>query len=344
MVRNLYLQKGGDPKAQLKELEHKIREMVRRRRAEGALDSSQQMLQLILDSIPQRVIWKDKELTYIGCNKNAANEVGLSKPRMLIGKNDHDIVDGDSAERCRADDRQVMESGIAKMNFEEKLIRPDGEVRWLRTSKVPLRDADGGIIGIMGACEDITERKHADMILKESEERYRSLYLDNRDAIIIFSSERGFIAGNPATIRLFGCRNEKEFLGQTPTSMSPKHQPDGSLSVDKSREMISLARANGTHSFDWIHRRLDGTEFPSTVLLSRLNGGEQLYQATVRDITESKKVERALKESEEKFQRSSIMQMMLSMYTSSQRAGHQGVSSMSTRSPVECWVILMKRC
>ena len=63
---DLYLQKGGDPKAQLKELEHKIREMVRRRRAEGALDSSQQMLQLILDSIPQRVIWKDKELTYIG--------------------------------------------------------------------------------------------------------------------------------------------------------------------------------------------------------------------------------------------------------------------------------------
>ena len=192
---DFYLQKGGDPKAQFKELEHKIREVVRRRRAEEALHSSQQMLQLVLDSIPQRVIWKDKELTYIGCNKNAANEVGLSEPKDLIGKNDHDIVDGDSAEQYGADDRQVMESGIAKINFEEKLIRLDGEVRWLRTSKVPLRDTDGGIIGIMGAYEDITERKRADKILKESEERYRSLYLDNRDAIMIFSSEMWIYRG-----------------------------------------------------------------------------------------------------------------------------------------------------
>ena len=58
---------------------------------------------------------------------------------------------------------------------------------------------------------------------------------------------------------------------------------------------------NGTHSFDWVHRKVDGTEFPSTVLLSRLNGGEHLYQATVRDITESKRIGEALRESEEKF-------------------------------------------
>ncbi len=165
---DFYVQKGGDPTAQFRELEHKAREAVRRHRAEEALNHSQQMLQLVLDSVPQNVIWKDRDLRYIGCNKNAAMAVGLPEPRDLIGKSDYGIVHPDSADRYRADDRQVMDSGVPKINFEEKLIQLDGSVRWLRTSKVPLQDSDGRTIGVMGSYEDITERKLAEEELKAS--------------------------------------------------------------------------------------------------------------------------------------------------------------------------------
>ena len=173
---DFYLQKGGEPIAQFKELEHKIKEAVRRSRAEDALKRSQQMLQLVLDSIPQVIIWKDNELNYIGCNKNAAIEVGLSEPKDLVGKSDHDIVDRGSAEQYRADDRQVMNSGIPKIGFEEKLIRLDGNVRWLRTNKVPLRDPDGKIIGVMASYEDITERKRVEEALRRDEARNHALF------------------------------------------------------------------------------------------------------------------------------------------------------------------------
>ena len=174
---DFYLQKGGEPVAQFKELEHKIKEAVRRSRAEDELKRSEQMLQLVLDSIPQNLYWKDRDLKrHVGCNKNAAIAVGLNEPQDLIGKSDHDIVDPGSAELYRADDRKVIDSGVPKINFEEKLLRLDGEVRWLRTSKVPLCDPDGSIIGVMGSYEDITERKQMEEALRRDEARNRALF------------------------------------------------------------------------------------------------------------------------------------------------------------------------
>ena len=150
--------------------------------------------------------------------------------------------------------------------------------------------------------EDISGRKEVEAALKESEERYRSLYTDSRDAIMIVSPGHGFLAANPATIRLFACRDEQDFTGHTPASLSPEYQPDGLSSTGKSQEMMRLALENGSHFFEWTHRRVDGTDFPATVLLSRVeSGGKQLLQATVRDITEHKQIEEALKESEARF-------------------------------------------
>ena len=145
-------------------------------------------------------------------------------------------------------------------------------------------------------------QKRAEEALAESEEHYRSLYVDSRDAVMIVSPERGFLAANPATIQLFGCRDEQDFTTRAPASMSPEYQPDGMLSTEKSQEMMRLALEKGSNFFEWTHCRADGTEFPATVLLSRFaSGGKQLLQATVRDITGWKLAKEALAESEKKF-------------------------------------------
>jgi PAS domain S-box-containing protein len=120
------------------------------------------MLQLVLDTIPVRVFWKDLESRYLGCNMLFARDAGREKPEDLIGEDDFAMGWRNEAELYRADDRAVMESGEARVNYEEPQTTPDGKQIWLRTSKLPLRDADGEVIGVLGTYEDITAEKKAE--------------------------------------------------------------------------------------------------------------------------------------------------------------------------------------
>jgi PAS domain S-box-containing protein len=140
--------------------------------------------------------------------------------------------------------------------------------------------------------------------LKKSEEQYRTLFMSSRDAIMVASPGQELLSANPAAIQLFACKNEQEFISHTPSSLSPVYQPDGALSSEKSRMMIQYAMENGSHFFEWTHRKMDGTEFQATVLLSQFEIDQKMYlQATVRDITDQKEVEYALIQAHEKLRR-----------------------------------------
>ena len=140
---------------------------------------------------------------------------------------------------------------------------------------------------------DITEQKKAEKKQRLNEEKYRSLYETSRDAIMTLEPpDWAFTAGNPATIKMFGCKDEADFTSKQPWVLSPEYQPDGQVSGLKAKEMIDRAVENGSNYFEWIHKRLDGEDFPATVLLSRIElKGKTLLQATVRDITGRKQVE-----------------------------------------------------
>jgi PAS domain S-box-containing protein len=131
-------------------------------------------------------------------------------------------------------------------------------------------------------------------------EFYHFLYNNSRDAIMVLLPGQGFIAGNKATIDLFRCKDEKGFIAQTPASLSPKYQPDGRLSTEKSEEMMDIAKKTGSNFFEWTHCRVDGENFPATVLLTWLEeNGVGFMLATVRDATKIKEAERKLVEANE---------------------------------------------
>jgi anti-anti-sigma regulatory factor len=120
------------------------------------------MLQLAMDHLPQHVFWKDRDLVYLGCNQRFARDALLANPADIVGKTDYDMPWTAQAELYRADDRQVIESGVGKLGYEEPQSRPDGTTIWLQTSKIPLLDAAGSIVGVLGMYEDITARKNAE--------------------------------------------------------------------------------------------------------------------------------------------------------------------------------------
>jgi PAS domain S-box-containing protein/putative nucleotidyltransferase with HDIG domain len=153
-----------------------FRDVSNRIRAEGdlkeansKLSQSLHLLEGIVESVPIRVFWKDRDLRYLGCNVLFAEDAGLSGPDDLKGKTDFDLSWKEQAEFYREDDRRVMDSGVAKLGYEEPQTTPDGNAIWLRTSKVPLHNDAGEVTGVVGIYDDITRQKQAEQDLLRSQ-------------------------------------------------------------------------------------------------------------------------------------------------------------------------------
>ena len=177
-----------------------------RMQAEGALADSKNLLKAIIDTAPMRIFWKDKELRYLGCNPSFAKDAGEAEPADLLGKDDYQLGWQEQAELYRADDRQVMDTGIPRLSYDEPQTTSDGKTIWLRTSKVPLHDAENKMIGVLGVYEDITERKLTEIVLQHSEDNLNraqavahvgSWHLDVNTNRLEWSAETNRILGIP---------------------------------------------------------------------------------------------------------------------------------------------------
>ncbi|HHN94412.1 MAG TPA: PAS domain S-box protein, partial [Anaerolineae bacterium] len=137
-------------------------------------------------------------------------------------------------------------------------------------------------------------RRRAEQALRESEEKYRSLFQNAYDAIFLMDEDI-FVDCNPAAEEMFRCSKE-EIVGHSPASLSPPRQPDGGDSRTKALKMIRAALTGTRQVFEWVHRRCDDSLFDAEVSLSRLFlGGKPMVLAIVRDVTERKRAEKMLR-------------------------------------------------
>jgi PAS domain S-box-containing protein len=157
-----------DPSGEIVGITGVLRDITDRKKAEADNWKSREILEGILNSIEVRVFWKDRNLIYLGCNTPFARDAGFIGPQDIIGKDDYAMGWHDQADLYRSDDRFVIESGKPKMFIEEPQKTPSGDIITLLTSKIPLRDADGNIIGVLGTYIDITGRKPAGTPLPRS--------------------------------------------------------------------------------------------------------------------------------------------------------------------------------
>ncbi len=290
-VSNVYFVDGE------KVIQCNIRDITERKRAEEALQASQLIIEEIINAIPMRVFWKDKNLVYLGCNAVFARDAGLADPKDVIGKDDYQMGWRDQAEMYRSDDLQVIESGISKLLIEEPSTTPEGNIITLLTSKVPLRNSKGEVIGALGTYIDITERKQAEDALRESEERYRLLVETLPDGVVVHSQGRAVFV-NPASSTIIGAANPSDLLGKPVIEFVHPDYREMALK----RIQQSLNDGGHVPLAEEKFVRLDGT--PIDVEVSAIPfsyAGEPATLTVFNDITKRKRAEAAIKESETRF-------------------------------------------
>jgi len=254
------------------------------------LEKPRSLLRTIVDTVPLRVFWKDRDLRFLGCNPVFAADAGMCRPEDLLGRDDREMSWSDQAERYRADDRAVIESGTARLGYEEPQTTPDGRTLWLRTSKVPLRNARGDVIGVLGVYDDITERKEAEKAMAEVKNRLEATLHAIPDLLFELDGDgryHGVFASNPEQLAVPAA----ELLGQTVQDILPpqaaatvlaalREAADGGRSMDKEFE---LALAQGTFWFE-----LSVAQKPVAP------GQDARFIVISRDITQRKRTEIAL--------------------------------------------------
>jgi diguanylate cyclase (GGDEF)-like protein/PAS domain S-box-containing protein len=277
-----------------------IQDVTERKRVELALADSRNLLKTVIDTSPIRVFWKDRDLRYLGCNPAFAKDAGRPSPEELLGKDDFEMSWGAQAELYRTDDKQVMDSGIAKLSYDEPQTTPEGDTIWLRTSKVPLRNDTGDTIGILGIYEDITDRKQAEIALKISEQKLLTI-LDNVDAYIYLKDTAGkYLFANRPVRELWGAEME-DIVGFGDEKFFDEATTENIRSND--RGVLDRGESHTTEETNTVVATGKCFTYLSTKLpLRREDGSIYALCGVSTDITQRKHSELALQASEARAQ------------------------------------------
>ena len=224
------------------------------------LAESNRMRELIMDNIPSFVFWKDLDSVYLGCNNNFAKVAGVGTPDKIVGKTDYDLPwKKEEADFCVKFDREVMESGIGKFNIEEPLRHANGKQSILETSKVPLKDEEGNIFGVLATFEDITAKKELRTELIKAKEK-----AEESDKL-----KSAFLANMSHEIRtpMNGILGFAELLASQ------------ELTVDEQESFIKIIQQSGNRMLNIINDLINISKIESgqtEVALSMMNINDQL--------------------------------------------------------------------
>ncbi len=154
-----------------------IRDITNQKSIENELRDNKQMFQLVMDNIPQLISWKDANSIYMGCNSNFARVAGLTNPSEITGKTDYELPwKVSEAESFYEIDQLVMDTNKPEHHIILPQLQADGKEAWLDSNKIPLRNIDKNVVGLLCTYEDITDRLKGEQALKKSERRYREAY------------------------------------------------------------------------------------------------------------------------------------------------------------------------
>ncbi len=286
-------------KSSLEQLNQQLEAKVKERTAE--LREREQFLQTVLDTFPLSVFWKDRNSVYLGCNQNLLRDANLKSVSELIGKTDYDMPWSETeAESYRANDRHVVTQNVAKLGSIETQVHADGSQLWLETNKLPLRNLEGEVIGVLGTYQDITERKRAEQALQDSEQRFRSAIANAPFPIMIRAEDDEVLQINAVWTELTGYTHDeiatvgdwvKLACGDRAASCLQTIHENYSLTARRDDGEFAITTRDGSQRI-WLI---------TTTPLAPLPDGRRVTMAMAVDITTRRQAELALRESEERY-------------------------------------------
>lgn len=268
---------GSDELAQLAQAVNAMAYTIRQR--EEALRESEDKYRNLVDNLPQRIFFKDRNSIFVSCNRRFADELGI-EPGEIVGKNDFDFFPEGFALQYRRDDARVMQGGRIE-EIEEGFIEQDGREIVIHTVKTPIRDSRGEVVGILGIFWDITEKKQAEHRLRQSAVVFES----TADGVIITDSDTRIIAVNSAFCEITGY-SEEEVLGQVPSFRRSERQASAFY-----REMWGDINEKGRWQGEIWNRRRNGEVYPEWMTISVVydsEGDVSNYVAVFSDISHIK--------------------------------------------------------
>jgi len=279
-----------------------------RKQAEVALLEKHNQLQMLIDSTPDHIYAKDALHRFLIGNQRTLHDLGLRSPSELLGKTDRDFHDPERARRFEEEERMVMTSGQMLLNREDSIISfATGEQRWLLTTKAPLRDTQGNIVGLVGYNRDITDRKQAQEELATAKTLLEKTFEQSPVSLVLVSMPDAIIRiVNPACREFLGIQDETSPMGMPLLNFIPSYQDYDRRGHPGAVADLPLARAlqgQKTNNEERMIVRKDGTARWGLV------SGTPIYNAQgdliagyliMTDITERKLAEQASRESEER--------------------------------------------
>lgn len=287
-------------------MEIRFWKLLQSRKSKKVVEKSQELLQFILDNIPNYVAWKDKNSIYLGCNKNFAAISGLNNPEEIIGKTDFDLNwKKKDAKRIYEDDELILKSGKANLNS-ETILSIDGQVQWFDTNRIPLKESDGTVIGVLTNYINITERKLAHKALTESEKKFRHLFENTPYAIWIMDMKGNVINYNSAMEELLSSFMEENF---SKNNFTGRHFLELVKKSKEAERLVPLFRMRfkkliQKRYYEPIELKItnyEGEEFWVSIHSTLIDlGDKKLIQTIIQNITDKKRNELNIENSQRK--------------------------------------------
>ncbi len=260
-------------------------EAEQRRRAEAERGQDRQLMRTMIDQVPDLIYVKDPESRFQLANDAIAKLMGVTQPAELLGRTDADFHPAEQAAAYRADEVRVL-AGESILEKEE--VATDGSGRVFLTTKLPRRDADGRIIGVIGIGHEITERRFVERALR----LFRAQVDESSDTFEVIDPATGqFLDVSTKGPVELGCSRD-DYLSRRVWEV------DSSIDEAAWLEMMAKLRADGALSGEGRHRRADGTEFPIEFNARWVRLDREYVVTVVRDISARKKSEEALRNSQ----------------------------------------------
>jgi PAS domain S-box-containing protein len=262
-------------------------EITDRKKAEIQLFRSEAKYRSLIDSSDSAITMVDSGGNYLFLNTIAAAPWGMTADQML-GMNVAQLFPADHVESMMNDIHSVISENAGKVV--EVCVDIAGETRWYRTSIQPVRNEKSEAMVVLMYSTNITESKLAEEKIRQSEQNYKTLFFDSPDGYLIIQ-DGIFVECNKASEAMIK-GDRSMILGKSPDQISPEHQPNGKKSTEYAIELIGKTIEAGHNSFEWVHRRFDGTDFLAQIDLTVMEyKGHQVLFTTWQDISERRKAE-----------------------------------------------------